>query len=74
MARRHLTCACCGDYAGLWQQHFNRDAGFGICRACVDRMIAHGTTPAQIVTYYGIEGENYPPTTEESTTTKGNAS
>ena len=32
---RRLTCACCGDYAGRWQQYHNQDTGFGLCARCV---------------------------------------
>lgn len=52
----HLTCCVCGDYAGRWTQHWNRDTGYGICRRCVDES---PETPDEIRNLYGVEGVNY---------------
>ena len=63
--QRHLTCACCGDAAGRWQQHWNQDTGFGLCFRCAewikgrDRVIDFEST-------YGKPGINY----EESYSTE----
>ena len=40
-AARHMTCCCCGAYAGHFQQHWNRDTGFGICRPCAIEHPSH---------------------------------
>lgn len=54
------TCCCCGNEAGRWKQHYNRDTGYGICRCCLDWMIAKGSITAQeIESYYGKAGINY---------------
>jgi hypothetical protein len=64
---RHLECCVCGNGAGRWQQHWNRDAGYGICRSCVEWVAKPrgehqpGYTPAEIADLYGIEGVNYAP-------------
>lgn len=56
--RRHLTCAVCDGDAGYWEQHWNRDTGYGICRSCVDWCEA-STSREQMLDYYGVEGVNY---------------
>lgn len=58
---RHLTCCVCGDYAGRWHQHWNRDTGYGICRKCVDWLIKRGESADEILDLYGREGINYAP-------------
>lgn len=57
--KRYLTCSCCGRDAGRWEQHWNRDTGYGVCRPCVDWMLSLGDTPEQIERDYGKEGLNY---------------
>lgn len=32
--KRNMTCACCGEYAGRFEQWWNRDNGYGICPRC----------------------------------------
>lgn len=66
MKLRNLTCCVCGDYAGKWQQHSNRDTGFGICTRCVEwlRTPRKNTdlpreSEENIHDYYGIEGKNW---------------
>jgi hypothetical protein len=54
-----LTCCCCGGDAGRWQQHWNRDRGYGICMACVRWLRASGVPEAEIADYYGAEGVNF---------------
>lgn len=65
MARRHLTCSVCGSYAGWFEQHWNRDAGYGICSKCVAWRRERGEIEEQIRVLYGEAGINYQdPTTE----------
>jgi len=59
--RRQLACCVCGEDAGKWKQHWNRDTGYGICRSCVEWVASRGETEAQILDYYGKEGVNYAP-------------
>jgi hypothetical protein len=59
MTVRNLTCCCCGARAGRWQQHWNRDTGFGVCADCVEGMRKRGTTEAEIADCYGKEGVNW---------------
>lgn len=60
MAVRQLECAVCGDDAGRWQQHWNRDTGYGICRKCVEWLVnEHRDRPEEIRDLYGVEGVNY---------------
>ena len=59
MAIRHMECCVCGDDAGRFEQHWNRDTGYGICRRCVDWVRSRGETDAEILDLYGVEGVNY---------------
>jgi hypothetical protein len=61
LTMRHpaLRCCCCGEDAGRFVQHWNRDTGYGICRPCVEDEIRRGTSAQEIRTLYGIEGRNY---------------
>ena len=55
-----LYCCVCGEQAGRFKQWWNRDTGYGVCRKCIDWMIATRRTPAdEIRQNYGVEGENY---------------
>jgi hypothetical protein len=61
---RRLTCCCCGESAGEWLQHWNRDEGFGVCHPCVTRIRERMTGPGYmsedaIRSCYGIEGVNW---------------
>ena len=56
---RRLECCVCGEYAGRFEQHWNRDTGFGICRKCVDWVKSRGETDSEILDLYGVEGVNY---------------
>ncbi len=56
---RALACCVCDGEAGHFEQHWNRDTGYGICRNCVDWEIKSGTDAATLRDYYGIEGVNY---------------
>ena len=54
-----LTCSCCGENAGVFEQWWNRDTGWGHCRRCIDAEIARGTPADEILSCYGVEGVNY---------------
>lgn len=56
---RYMNCCCCGAYAGRWQQHWNRDTGFGVCVSCVESERKHGASEEEIASYYGVEGVNW---------------
>ena len=62
---RRLTCCCCGDFAGYWKQHYNRDDGFGVCKRCAEdirkhRPFGHDPMPEKdFVSTYGVEGVNW---------------
>ena len=56
---RRLRCCRCGEDAGTWQQHWNRDTGWGVCAACVVRERAYGAGDAEIDRLYGVAGINY---------------
>jgi hypothetical protein len=61
---RRLTCCSCGECAGDWVQHWNRDTGFGICLPCVTRIRERKSGPGYmseeaIQSCYGIEGVNW---------------
>jgi putative N-acetylmannosamine-6-phosphate epimerase len=57
---RWLTCSCCGDRAGRFHQWPNRDAGYGICRKCIEWFLRdERMTAEQIKDCYGIDGINY---------------
>lgn len=56
---RRLTCCSCSGDAGIFSQYHNRDRGFGVCRACLERAIATGgadLTGPEIVRCYGQPG------------------
>ncbi|UUZ75481.1 hypothetical protein LP414_27585 [Polaromonas sp. P1(28)-13] len=57
--KRQLECSCCGGDAGRFEQHPNRDTGYGVCRRCIDWMLGRGTTAEEILRNFGNEGVNY---------------
>lgn len=59
MSKSHLTCCICGDYAGRWEQHHNRDDGYGICGNCAPEEAAR-LPDDQMRSLYGVRGVNYP--------------
>ena len=63
---RPLTCCCCGNYAGKWAQHWNRESGFGICRKCIDWLLSRGDAASEIADLYGVEGINFAPSDNAS--------
>lgn len=72
--KRYMTCSCCGGYAGHFEQHPNRDTGFGLCGVCAIRLRVHRAMPAdEIKDLYGDAGVHYeapPPPTIEPTEAK----
>jgi hypothetical protein len=58
-AVHRMSCCCCGEYAGRWEQHWNRDTGYGICVSCVDWQRGRGTSETEIADLYGKEGVNW---------------
>lgn len=57
--KRNMVCCCCGSSAGRWQQHWNRDTGFGVCGRCVETQRVRGETEQEIESLYGREGVNW---------------
>jgi hypothetical protein len=55
----HLTCCCCGESAGNFAQHWNRDTGYGICAKCIAWIRSRGESESEIKSLYGIEGVNF---------------
>lgn len=57
---RRLSCCCCGEDAGLWQQWFNRDTGYGMCVKCIEWLRRENrASEKEIRDLYGIEGINW---------------
>lgn len=57
--KRNMTCCVCGSDAGKWQQHWNRDTGFGVCARCIEWVRGRGETETEIADLYGKEGVNW---------------
>lgn len=56
----NLTCCVCGDDAGKFKQHPNRDTGYGICLRCVIWLTeTRYVGPEEMKHYYGTAGVNY---------------
>jgi hypothetical protein len=58
-----LECCVCGNSAGNWRQHWNRDTGYGVCPDCIKWLRERGTTEEEIKDLYGTEGVNFAPPT-----------
>lgn len=58
MSTTTLTCCVCGEPAGRWQQHWNRDTGWGICPTCAIEQ-AKREPPERMAERYGQPGVNY---------------
>jgi hypothetical protein len=56
---RLLTCCVCGSDAGRWEQHWNRDLGYGVCAKCVAWLRSRGETEKEIADLYGKEGVHW---------------
>ena len=66
--KQYKICACCGGFAGYWEQYPNQDTGRGVCMDCVEwlsaRFIRQGIEPtAEIARRYGELSINFGPTT-----------
>lgn len=59
MTARHMKCSVCGASAGRWEQHWNRDTGWGLCASCRDWLEAKGHTPEEMLFGYGKAGVHY---------------
>ena len=58
MTKRNLYCCVCGSDAGRYEQHYNRDTGWGICAPCAATQ-AGNETPDEMDRLYGKPGVNY---------------
>lgn len=56
---QNLVCCCCGCAAGRWQQHWNRDTGYGVCAECVELERQRGQSEKDIRRLFGTEGVNW---------------
>lgn len=54
-----LTCSCCGASAGIFQQHFNRDTGWGICAECLAFEMGRDVPTDELVRLYGSPRIHY---------------
>lgn len=54
-----MTCCVCGNDAGRWKQWWNRDTGYGVCKACVAWVRSRGESEEEIEKNYGKAGINY---------------
>ena len=59
LPRVPLLCSVCANDAGLFEQHWNRMCGFGICRKCVEWRMSRGADGIEMLSEYGTEGVNY---------------
>ena len=60
MTKRGMTCTCCGDDAGRWEQHWNQDNGFSVCPKCLEWITGReNLTPADSLTRYGTPQINH---------------
>lgn len=59
--KRQMKCSVCGDYAGKYEQHPNRDTGWGLCRRCADWLEAKGYDEKEMKELYGTPGIHYQP-------------
>lgn len=58
MPAHSMTCCVCGNGAGRWEQHWNRDTGYGICPRCAAEQSAI-EAPERMLELYGAPGVNY---------------
>ena len=54
-----LTCCVCSGDAGRWQQHWNRDTGYGVCLSCIKWQRGRRMSETEIADLYGAEGINW---------------
>lgn len=65
MTKRRMECCVCGANAGRWQQHWNRDTGYGVCVKCIGWLRGPRCSEAEIADLYGKEGVNWGPVVED---------
>lgn len=72
MIGNNLTCCVCGDSAGKFKQHPNRDTGYGVCLKCVLWLTeTRHVGPEEMKRNYGTAGINYEsPTNDTSNATR----
>ena len=58
MNTTYLDCCVCGGDAGRFEQHWNRDDGYGICPTCAAEQMGR-ETPENMERLYGKPGVNY---------------
>jgi len=58
MSAHNLECCVCGAGAGRWEQHWNRDTGYGICPSCVAEQSGRESED-EMRALYGLPGVNY---------------
>lgn len=54
-----LVCSVCGDAAGRFQQWWNQDTGWGVCRSCADWLETKGYAEDEMQFLYGKPGIHY---------------
>lgn len=59
MTIRNMNCCVCGNDAGRWKQHWNRDTGYGVCVACIKWLRGRNESETEIADLYGKEGVNW---------------
>lgn len=59
MNKVRLKCACCGAFAGYWEQHPNQDTGWGMCKGCAAWIKEKGMSDEEFKFTYGEAGVNY---------------
>ena len=59
MLKGKKICSCCGKDAGVWEQWFNQDKGFGICAKCFSWYKTLNYTKHQLQEMFGIPNVNY---------------
>lgn len=65
-----MRCCICGEYAGVWKQHWNRDNGYGICKSCAEEE-ADCSSSASMQDLYGKPNINYEGPTLEAKNDQG---
>ena len=59
MAKARKKCSCCGNDAGVWEQYWNQDKGYGICAKCIEWRKTLGYTKEQLKEMFGINNVHY---------------
>jgi hypothetical protein len=69
MAKAYKKCNCCGGFAGYWEQHSNRDTGWGMCPECITYVRNRGMSEEEIKDLYGVEGVHWGKSTRDANNT-----